>query len=150
MTAVRPSGHVAVEASAEAFLAIAAERSLRGHRPLVVRDEASAAEAVRAALRGDDLVVHARADRAILDRMYDDLRRLGSVTVRTAQRPPSGEDLLTADEVALLRLLAAGRTLREAARELYIAPRTADRRLAGARAALGVATTMEAVAAIAR
>jgi hypothetical protein len=37
-----------------------------------------------------------------------------------------------------------------AAGELHISPRTADRRLPGARAKLGVATTIEAIAAIGR
>jgi DNA-binding NarL/FixJ family response regulator len=114
-----------------------------------VTDEASAAAAVRAAIGGEALVVHAAAPRAILDRLYDDLRRLGPVTVRAGAasqpEPPAGR--LSAEERKLIDLLATGRTVRDAAIELHISRRTADRRLRSARAALGVATTIEAIVA---
>ena len=140
------AGHVAVESTAEDFLAIAAEPALAHHRQIVVTGAASAVEALRVALRGELVLIHASAERGTLDRLYEDLRRLGGIAVRSGPRPPSGLDRLSGDEAALLRLLASGRTLRGAAGELHIGPRTADRRLASARAKLGVATTIEAVA----
>ena len=142
--------HVAVEAGDGVFEAIAGEPGLQGHARVVVRDETTAADSLRTALRGNALLIHAVAERATLDRLYDDLRRLAPVTVRTEPAPTPRAARLDEDETALLRLLATGLTLRDAAAELHVSPRTADRRLAGARAKLGVATTIEAVAAIAR
>lgn len=49
------------------------------------------------------------------------------------------------DQRRLLALLGRGFTVREAARRLHLSRRTADRRLADARAALGAATNAEAV-----
>jgi DNA-binding CsgD family transcriptional regulator len=79
-----------------------------------VRDTTDAAEALLAAVAGAGLIVHAQADRDVIYRLVDDLRRLG-----------------------------------EAAAELHLSRRTADRRLASARDKLGVATTPEAVVAYA-
>ena len=47
--------------------------------------------------------------------------------------------------IALLAALADGQSLQQAATELYLSPRTAQRRLSSARATLGVRTTREAV-----
>jgi DNA-binding CsgD family transcriptional regulator len=57
----------------------------------------------------------------------------------------AGSPLLDADEHRLLRLLAAGATLHEAALSLHISRRTCARRLASAKAKLGTRTTVEAV-----
>lgn len=134
-----------VEGSAETLARVLAGLGDAVPRHVVeVRDEPSAAAAVRTALAGGSLVVHAVAERSILDRLYDDLRRLGDVTVRT-DAEPSRADLLSTDESAILRRLAAGETLREIAASLHLSLRTADRRLASARTALGSSTTTEAV-----
>jgi DNA-binding NarL/FixJ family response regulator len=109
-----------------------------------VVDEVSAAEALLAAVAGAGLVVEARAPREILDRLVDDLRRLGRVDHRTTEPETP---LLTREERALVALLAGGATVGEAARQLHVSRRTADRRLAAVRAKLGVATTAEAVVA---
>jgi DNA-binding NarL/FixJ family response regulator len=143
-------GNVAVEATAEVFEAIAGEPSLRGHTRVTVGNDESAAASLRIAMRGTAILVHAVATRTTLDRLYEDLRRLGPVVVRTGVSPPAARALLDHDEASLLRLLASGMTLREAALELHISPRTADRRLAGARAKLNATTTIEAVAAFTR
>jgi DNA-binding CsgD family transcriptional regulator len=108
-----------------------------------VADAADAAEALLAAVSGAGLVVHARADRAVIDRLVDDLRRLGSVDHRTAE-PERGPEL-TPDERRLLDRLADGQTLGQAAAGLSLSRRTADRRLASARKKLGAATTAEAI-----
>ena len=113
----------------------------------VVDDASSAAKALLAAIGGAGLVVEARAGREIVDRFVDDLRRLGPVEHRT--REPE-TPLLTNDERELLALLAGGATLGVAARRLHLSRRTADRRLAAARAKLGVKTTAEAVVSAAR
>jgi DNA-binding NarL/FixJ family response regulator len=52
---------------------------------------------------------------------------------------------LDAEQDQLLSLLGQGLTVREAARRLHLSRRTAERRLADARAALGAATNAEAV-----
>ena len=53
---------------------------------------------------------------------------------------------LTADELDLLRAVAAGAHLGDAARDLHISRRTADRRLARIRTLLDADTTAQAVA----
>jgi DNA-binding NarL/FixJ family response regulator len=60
-------------------------------------------------------------------------------------RTVSARDL-DAVQMQLLELLACGRTTRDAAAALELAPRTAERRLADARATLGARTTAQAVA----
>ena len=74
----------------------------------------------------------------------DDLRRAGrleqfSVDVATAALSPVEQALLTA--------LAEGQSIQQAAAALYLSDRTAQRRIASARAALNVRTTREAVVA---
>lgn len=113
-----------------------------------VADAADAAEALLAAVAGAGLVVHARARRSVVDRLVDDLRRLGPVEHLTGELEPGSE--LTVDERRLLELLAAGKTLGQAAADLALSRRTADRRLASARKKLGAATTAEAIVAHAR
>ena len=92
--------------------------------------------------------MHALAEREVVDRLVDDLRRLGPADHRTGE-PDMGPGL-TVDERRLLDRLSDGKTLGEAAAELHLSRRTADRRLAAARQKLGVATTAEAVVAHAR
>ncbi len=58
--------------------------------------------------------------------------------------------VLSGEQRELLRLVAAGLPLGEAARRLNLSRRTADRRLSAARRALGVGTTTEAVLAVVR
>jgi DNA-binding CsgD family transcriptional regulator len=108
-----------------------------------VVDAADAAEALLAAVAGAGLVVHARAERAVTDRLVDDLRRLGPVEHRTNE--PESRPALTPDERRLLDRLADGQTLGWAAADLNLSRRTADRRLASARKKLGAATTAEAI-----
>jgi DNA-binding CsgD family transcriptional regulator len=55
------------------------------------------------------------------------------------------ERKLSEDQLRLLDLLREGMSVREAARRLHISHRTAERRLAEAREALGAATNAEAV-----
>ena len=101
-----------------------------------------AANAVLAAVAGARLVVEADAPRDVVDQLCDDLRRIGALDHRVG--PPSGP-VLSKEERALLEQLMSGASLGEAARALHISRRTADRRLAAARAALGARTTAEAL-----
>lgn len=139
---------IAVEGDAASFAALADAPESRGLVRVTVRDEASAADALRRALRGDALLVHAVAGRAILDRLYQDLGRLGTVQVRTpdSEARPDGIARLGADELEILRLLAQGHTIVSAAAALHLPLRTANRRVATARAVLGITTTTQAVA----
>ena len=105
-----------------------------------------ARRALLAAVSGAGLVVGCSADRETVDRFLDDLRRLGPVDhVQDSQPGPGGP--LTDVERALLGLLAEGLTVREAASEVGISTRTADRRLALARRRLGVGSTAAAISA---
>jgi DNA-binding CsgD family transcriptional regulator len=103
------------------------------------------AAAVQAALRGFSLVVVNRAPRDVADELYEDLRRFGRLEVRSLPPPTPGGGL-SADERELVELLASGVSLGEAASALHISRRTADRRLASARQALGATTTPELIA----
>jgi DNA-binding NarL/FixJ family response regulator len=102
---------------------------------------------VLAAVGGARLVIDCVAPREVVDQLCDDLRRLGRLEHRVGAPTPSP---LAPEEQALLALLLGGATLGQAAQALHIARRTADRRLASARAALGVETTPAAMAAAAR
>lgn len=153
---------VVAEGPAVRGLRVAAERArLRGRRVVDgwdpaapgiacrgrVHDEASAGAALVAALAGADLLIDARADGALVDRLCDDLRRLGRVEHRPGD--PGDDDPLDAlddDAIALLGLLAEGLSLGETAARLHLSRRTADRRLADARRTVGVHGTVEAVA----
>ncbi|MFN8630927.1 MAG: helix-turn-helix domain-containing protein [Chloroflexota bacterium] len=109
-----------------------------------VATDAEAVLALRAAVGGSSIIVLAQIPRETIDRLVDDLRRLGPVRHLTADVPaPAAID---EEQRSLLRLLADGLTLGEAASELGLSRRTADRRLSAARRALGAERTAEALA----
>lgn len=109
----------------------------------VVATPEDAAAALIAVLAGFGVIIAARADRDVMDRLLDDLRHVGPVEHRVIA--PDSVPVLEEESRALLTRLAAGETLGEAASGLAISRRTADRRLAAARRALGVERTAEAV-----
>lgn len=111
-----------------------------------------AAAALLAALDGCGLVVRASADAEVIERLVDDLRRIGEVEHRLGPEGAAGPSgpAVSPDGAALLALLADGLTLGAAADRMGISRRTADRRLAEARAALGARRTTEAIARITR
>ncbi|HIW64548.1 MAG TPA: LuxR family transcriptional regulator [Candidatus Stackebrandtia excrementipullorum] len=79
-----------------------------------------------------------------------DLGRIGPVGVDPAQEPapkqrPAADLPVTDEQAALLTRLADGETIAAAAEAEFLSLRTANRRIAAARKALGVATTREAV-----
>lgn len=121
-----------------------ARRPGRSIRTGVVADRAAAEAALLTALRGEGLLVHALADRAVIDRLVDDLRRLGPVDHRIGE--PTGPPVVPTEARAILGLLAEGHSLGEAADLLGLSRRTADRRLAEGRRALGAERTTEAIA----
>ena len=106
--------------------------------------EQDAMAAALAAARGAGLVVIDGSAPELTERLVEDLSRLGQVELGH-RCEPAPLDGLPADQRGLLEALAQGLSLGEAARQLHISRRTADRRLAAARAALGVRTTAEAV-----
>src|SRR5262249_9151274 len=107
-----------------------------------IRHAGDAAEALLAAVGGRGIVVHALAERDVIDRLVDDLRRLGPVDHRTGEPAPGPG--LTADERKLLDALASRKTLGGAPAELHPSRRSADRPLAAARHKLGAAPTAQA------
>lgn len=152
---------VVVEGSDEAFAHAVAEVAARGWtivdgwglaarpagRPVRagrVEGPDEAAAALLAALDGAGVVIAARAERAVIDRLVDDLRRLGAVDHRVDE--PLAGPAVPPEARALLGLLAEGHSLGEAASLLGLSRRTADRRLAEARTALGVDRTTAAIA----
>ncbi len=110
----------------------------------IVASPSDAADALLAAIDGAGLVLEATADQGVIGRLVDDLRRLGPVEHRVGEHDAVPD--LDPDARAILGLLAEGHSLGEAANVLGLARRTADRRLAAARRALGVDRTTEAIA----
>jgi DNA-binding NarL/FixJ family response regulator len=109
----------------------------------VIASADDAAQALLAVLGGAGVIVHGLAPREVLDRLLDDLRHVGPVEHR--RRLSAVGPALDEDELKILRLLGEGWRLGDVATELGLSRRTADRRLASARRALGVARTVEAV-----
>jgi DNA-binding NarL/FixJ family response regulator len=107
-----------------------------------VTDADDAAAAVFAVVRGANVLVRARASRDVIDALCDDLRRLGALEHHLGARPKA---VLDDEQRRILALLLDGQTLANVAKELHLSRRTADRRVAMAREALGVSTTAEAV-----
>jgi DNA-binding NarL/FixJ family response regulator len=105
-----------------------------------VGDQSAAEQAVLALLAGADVVVTATAPREVVDRMCDDLRRIGSLEHRVEA---SAGPALSDEERELVERLLAGQSLGQASNAMHLSRRTADRRLAAARRALGVRTTAE-------
>jgi DNA-binding CsgD family transcriptional regulator len=110
-----------------------------------ITGERGAQQAVLAALAGAHLVVVATAAREVTDMLCEDLRRLGALDHRVGG-PDTAVHGLGDTERALLEHLLRGDSLGQAALALHLSRRTADRRLAAARQALGAATTAEALA----
>lgn len=109
----------------------------------------AAVAALVAAVRGAGLLVGLALEGEIEADFLDDLRRIGKVTIGTPPNEARGPAAALAGEARLLlELLADGATIPEAARQLYISVRTAERRVGHARKALGVRTTAEAIAAL--
>ena len=116
-------------------------------RLVVVADLASEAEAqaaLLAAVRGAALAVRVDRRQPWAAAFLADLDRLGDSAA------PAATVQLTDEQRQLLDLLSHGTSIAEAARRLFLSLRTANRRVAEARDALGVATTREAVLAYAR
>jgi DNA-binding NarL/FixJ family response regulator len=109
-----------------------------------VASDADAILALRAAVDGAGVVIIAAAPRETVDRLVDDLRRLGPVEHLTADVP--APVVIDREQRRLLGLLAEGWTLGEAAAELGWSRRTADRRLEAARQILGADRTADALA----
>jgi DNA-binding NarL/FixJ family response regulator len=111
-----------------------------------VETQADAEAALLAAFAGHGLVIETRPGSRILDRLVDDLRRLGPVDHRVVDSQHVAFDQGDSGARAILGLLAEGLTLGQVAAQLGVSRRTADRRVAAARRALGAERTTEAVA----
>ena len=110
-----------------------------------MNDSATAGAVLLAVTRGIDVVVAVDLPGAQRSVFLDDLARAGDVTIGA---PPQEVPVLSGEEHAVLTGLADGRTLVEVAERLGMSRRTATRRLASAKAALGARTTMEALVAL--
>jgi hypothetical protein len=107
---------------------------------------AEASAALLAAVRGAGLVIAIGDSSDAADTFLDDLCHLGSVDDRRS----ADRHCLGLDQRHLLELLATGHTLPTAAAALHLSLRTAERRLAAIRTALGVGSTAEAILAARR
>ena len=120
-----------------------------------VSDLDTAELAVHAAARGAAVVAITDAGSDVGRALLADLARIGPVT-RDPEAEVAGEDTdstisaLLPEQRALLERLANGETIAAAAAAEFLSLRTANRRIAQAREALGVHTTREAVLAYLR
>jgi DNA-binding NarL/FixJ family response regulator len=122
-----------------------------------VPDIDTAELALLAAARGAGVVAIADTTSDTGQALLADLARIGLVStdpdVDDEQQTPAGADArpqLAPEQRALLERLANGETIAAAAAAEFLSLRTANRRIAEAREALGVRTTREAVLAFLR
>lgn len=107
--------------------------------------------AVLAAARGAGIVAVCDPETPVGRALIDDLARLGPVQQGVgADQPGDALADLVPEQRALLDRLAAGDTIAAAAAAEFLSLRTANRRIAEARALFGVRTTREAVLAYLR
>jgi hypothetical protein len=110
--------------------------------------------AVLAAARGAGIVAVCDTETPVGRALVDDLSRLGTVHLgpggQPALEPGDAVADLVPEQRALLDRLAAGDTIAAAAAAEFLSLRTANRRIAEARALFGVRTTREAVLAYLR
>jgi DNA-binding CsgD family transcriptional regulator len=112
----------------------------------------SAAAALLLAVRGAGLVVFLDPDAPWAGGFLADLDRIDTPApdIIDAGAGAGAAIPLSDEQCALLDLLAAGASIASAAASLYVSLRTANRRIAEARKALGAASTSEAVVAYSR
>jgi len=109
-----------------------------------VATRTDAARAVLTALGGQGILVVAQADKAVIDTLCDDLRRLGPVDLRSGDNRDAVPQI-TDDDRAILRLLIQGLTLANVAAALHLSRRTLDRRMAQIRRAYKVTRNAQAL-----
>jgi len=105
----------------------------------VVRTERDRDAVLLALARGADVVIAIDLPATSQAALLDDIARIADV-----QRA----GLLSTEERAVVDGLVEGRTLTEVARSLSMSRRTATRRLAAAKVALGATTTIELIIAV--
>lgn len=107
--------------------------------PCVVHTEEQCAVVVESVARNVPAVVRfGSLPSSMRQRLIDDLDRVAT--------PSAAGAAITDDQAILLRALATGATLAQAAAEAGLSVRTANRRLADARRALDASTNIEAAA----
>ncbi len=106
-----------------------------------VESHKDAEAALLTSLHGHSVVARVRTTDALAT-FIDDLRRVGPVDVRGADRLA---EPLDTDQRMLLQLLAEGRTMARAAEALHMSLRSVQRRMHAARTVLGARSTAEAV-----
>jgi hypothetical protein len=115
-----------------------------------ITDQDTLQLAVLAAARGAGIVAICDQESPVGRALVDDLARLGPVRHGAATENTDTVADLVPEQRALLDRLAAGDTIAAAAAAEYLSLRTANRRIAEARALFGVRTTREAVLAYLR
>jgi hypothetical protein len=115
-----------------------------------ITDQDTLQLAVLAAARGAGIVAVCDTDSPLGRALVDDLSRLGPVNHGPGTETGDPVADLVPEQRALLDRLAAGDTIAAAAAAEFLSLRTANRRIAEARALFGVRTTREAVLAYLR
>jgi len=115
-----------------------------------ISDQDALQLAVLAAARGAGIVAVCDTETPIGRALVDDLSRLGPVHHGVGSEPGDAVADLVPEQRALLDRLASGDTIAAAAAAEFLSLRTANRRIAEARALFGVRTTREAVLAYLR
>lgn len=106
-----------------------------------ITDEGDVTAAVTALTRGIGLAVHLEVVGDLRFRVLEDLHQLGSLSPSVI----SGGAELDLEQRRLIAALVDGATVTDAARQLNMSRRTANRRLLEIRTALGVTSTAEAI-----
>lgn len=126
---------------------------VRGRRMIcagTVDSESGARAALLAAARGAGLLIalSAELDQDLRSRFLDDLGRIGPVRHgEHGEHDDPTPAALSTEQRELVERLADGASIPQAAAELFISVRTAERRMSQVRTALGVRTTAAAVVA---
>jgi DNA-binding CsgD family transcriptional regulator len=115
-----------------------------------ITDQDTLQLAVLAAARGAGIVAVCDTESALGRALLDDLHRLGPVSQGGDNGSADAVADLIPEQRALLDRLANGDTIAAAAAAEFLSLRTANRRIAEARALFGVRTTREAVLAYLR
>ena len=112
----------------------------------VVRGRADLVRVLDRLMHGESLVVALPVDDDERATALDELGRVADlVQPHVRPGPAPADEPIDPVAVQVLDLLASGVTVADAARRLHLSTRSAHRRLAAARAALGVDSTTEAV-----
>ncbi len=117
--------------------------------PLDIRDHRETLDRLRT-LAHEMGLINGNVARISLDRVLNEFLTFEPEQVARSSEPetPRVEELLSERELEILRLISRGKTMKQAADEIFISPHTVKRHMANIRRKLGVRSQAAAVAAL--